>query len=1021
MPEPRRKENGNKNFKSKAPVGQDSWRSEMERMILNDHGWRCVVAMLVETEPGESRYIELFNKAAEEGTRDAIFALSYDKLIRRVKSMSRSDLDQGICQFANRELGEAGETAMSPWLLSRLIKFFIHRAKTRNLEILDARVVARSKNPGRVAEAAMKKGGTAALESKGGSGDAKKSFKVGYTKVKKRGEEWKDKVRIEDAPIDGPDLYVVLSGFRDPGLPLELLKVGVPLTAIFRVVEGAVRNSENEVPLGEFWSAVDTALKKPATAKSYCQIIFQNFCPPELPEELEEPEIEFWKADAYKRISSLIYDLDDITRQHASYLREMSLQTGLEEARPEVQQREIYDAIMRLIPEECASVPFVLDALLEQVVAEIEGGDRSEGKEPAATEESGRVKWKSKIDCLNREFDVFEVGRGNTSPGNSDPRLIIHGDTLSANTHHCSMGLIAALSRDSQNSGLDFGIRVLRESRISALWRDAPGPTPDRDIMYAFHLEQVSKCLEPSEGRAKTSHCLHLLLFDEMVNGKKQRSNIEEREDLERKVPFPGPKGFERVRRASETLTSVWSRSCKEKPPPTMFRSDSNIDYKKSIEATFECPELFRLVDAREVIGSGLISGSVSPTPGKIFGENFDFDEFDIVQILSADIFVQIFNQCSEEYNTLETRYFAPTDSLLVLFYNRLTSDGIFNMRYKTSIRTPVCLGDFARFVAEEEREWIEKEETTHAERIAEFAALQKDPEDPVEMTCGYTDADFVLRNSIKGKQKSREVKAEEKKRESRSKEAGKTIHGTADTKIKDKRTGVDSRRKRNSSGQTNPSSRTAEGEAPLNFLGYNLGNHRVQVSGSRSEFFSEDGTRVRVDLEEWTYAEPELRVAISLFGNDLVAHSVASNRQILPKLHFRTRNGIVMEFGTPGAGDIMDAIFRASWPSGLLVETRSDVGTTVPFYVRQSYLSKGPECGEILNESLRLFLSNGTIVVFLDDESARLLCPNGTIVTYWRSSKMQKEGSPTSFSAGKKLTRTKGSLTLNRKLFERI
>lgn len=72
---------------------------------------------------------------------------------------------------------------------------------------------------------------------------------------------------------------------------------------------------------------------------------------------------------------------------------------------------------------------------------------------------------------------------------------------------------------------------------------------------------------------------------------------------------------------------------------------------------------------------------------------------------------------------------------------------------------------------------------------------------------------------------------------------------------------------------------------------------------------------------------------------------------------------------------------FRASWPSGLLVEPVGDDRSEYPFYILQKYISKGPECGPVSRENYRKFLRNGTVLKFFDDGMVEVLRPNGTIV----------------------------------------
>ncbi|KAJ9586340.1 hypothetical protein L9F63_020048, partial [Diploptera punctata] len=66
------------------------------------------------------------------------------------------------------------------------------------------------------------------------------------TKLRKKGEEWKDTKYIADFPLDGPNLYVALVGFHEPTLLTELRKIGVPLHGLIKVqYTGGRQNNSN--------------------------------------------------------------------------------------------------------------------------------------------------------------------------------------------------------------------------------------------------------------------------------------------------------------------------------------------------------------------------------------------------------------------------------------------------------------------------------------------------------------------------------------------------------------------------------------------------------------------------------------------------------------------------------------------------------------------------------------------------------------------------------------------------------
>ena len=70
----------------------------------------------------------------------------------------------------------------------------------------------------------------------------------------------------------------------------------------------------------------------------------------------------------------------------------------------------------------------------------------------------------------------------------------------------------------------------------------------------------------------------------------------------------------------------------------------------------------------------------------------------------------------------------------------------------------------------------------------------------------------------------------------------------------------------------------------------------------------------------------------------------------------------------------------KLSCPNSLTVETVVGTDDSNPFYIRQKYISEGPICDKIRDESYRCFLRNGNVLVFNTDETVKILTSDGTI-----------------------------------------
>ena len=78
--------------------------------------------------------------------------------------------------------------------------------------------------------------------------------------------------------------------------------------------------------------------------------------------------------DVYNCVSYAMYDVNDLLLAHADYLGSMKI-LNVYEPRPESQSTDVYEKFLSGVPEECATVPVVLEAVLRQVEDNIKGND----------------------------------------------------------------------------------------------------------------------------------------------------------------------------------------------------------------------------------------------------------------------------------------------------------------------------------------------------------------------------------------------------------------------------------------------------------------------------------------------------------------------------------------------------------------------------------------------------------------------------------------------------------------------
>ncbi|XP_012281702.1 uncharacterized protein LOC105700447 [Orussus abietinus] len=1039
--------------KSRTPEA-GSWRSALESLEINDDHWWCMVVMIVETLPDHSRLLSMINETAEEGPRKSIHALSYQKLMSALRTLSKGDPNkcpplQGVCHQAAKVLSENVE-GLPTWLLARVIKFLVYRVKVddvtrsrRQMEIdhdLDRELQLMKTATTDPASAGV-------LEKQKNPTSDHSTKPKANTQLRRRGEEWRDQVFVDDAPPEGPRVFVILSGFHDPELPLQLVKAGVPLTCLLKIErpgEKVQPPSDVEVhrvvpvsnrrkmmifrdqetrkdDLYRFWTGFEESLKSASVRQDLGGLMCRTFCPPEIPKSLDHEQYDRTRRDLYDRLSFLVYDLYDVHRQHIKYLRSMKLQEKLEEQSSIGMKR--YTTIMDSIPSECVLIPLVLHALLAQVETDVpcfipdheknrEDFEEVLQKSPIRRSEVGTSlddllsgpgsRIADRIKQLNLKYGLSPEDQSDSSI--EDPRLVLHGHYLDANTYH--LHLEDDPREPSSKSSLSNGIlNTMKNIWIFNLWEQFEELSEENLEKYAFHIDRLAHCFRTRINEAGVRHYINFLIFDKMVHGERLRQNLKEGEELEYKVSFPYVKmlktGRERKVKSFSSLILEDEKSMSDDNGIKGFGSDTQIRYRESIRDTFECPSLVALMDPREMLKPGFLkeAGTIKRR------ESPPLREFDDGQLLSPEVFLQAVFDCMQDFQILKYEYLEPTDTILLCFKNEYDAEGMSRREVIAKIRTPVCLRDFCEYVLDEEVDWVRSEETTHDLEILQKLKETLKSEDEDEETgrkLKFTDEDFILPNSLKaqdGKKLKSEVARDQLK--SRTPEVGPEKGKSKESALKVK-TKVDSSRNKRFKDLLDTSflplredltPRCAKDEEPHEFVGYDLGNHRVQVVNRNDTFFSVDGTRVEVDLEEWLYEKPKLHLRVTLSGCTLyLHHTIGDLRSEDNPFHLMTKDGIVLAFNkVPRSkhrrSDPEDRWteliyeFRASWPSGLVIEPIIGDGPENPFLIQQSYISKGPECRGILQECYRKFLRNGTVLSFLDDDTVTIYRPDGTIV----------------------------------------
>lgn len=550
---------------------------------------------------------------------------------------------------------------------------------------------------------------------------------------------------------------------------------------------------------------------------------------------------------------------------------------------------------------------------------------------------------RSKLEQLDREYELGEEHTDQPSRS-SDIELILYGDALSAITRHV----------DHQRSLylIDGVLRILQDPRIMNVWRDHEAPDKSETDMYSYHLDNIAELLNRKRtvSREEVAHYLHLLVFNKLIlSGSKREEETRRMRNEASEARHARAATRRRRTRSAPDLTSYSTVTCSLRAS----RSDIAIDYGGS--AVAEWSPLFALTDTRETLLPGYLYKNVSKRTSY---ERPTIEEYEDVELLSGRVFPQVARECFQSFDRFAARYFEPTDSVLLYFSNNNETDDDApseKTRSSSNIRTPVRFRDFCKYVALEEENWMKRREMRETRRSEPTGRFMKESAEVEDGAIIFDDECFVLPGSLKARRlkETRCPGVGESRDDARQgdemtgqRRDGAPVSGAerVDARVtsgKTSMTGKKSSREINDGDtapaeKSIPSGRYAEQEDAKegkhhDFLGYDLGRVRVQVTHRGESYFLGDGIAVRIETDDWLYGDFHLRVAVALRDCTLRLSGGGADRHRLPgAFHLTTSRGIVLGFRRNGEPGIIDTRNRT------LIECLSVEGCTVRGGVRR-------------------------------------------------------------------------------------
>ncbi|XP_063393004.1 uncharacterized protein LOC134678381 [Cydia fagiglandana] len=1058
-------------------INENAWRVHIENTPLNDDSWSVQVVMLEVAGSDQDRsYLNKFEVFAAQEKRFVIKSICKSETMFMINQLGgeKKVRDETLRVFEVSQAYLKEKKDIPPDIQALVVKHLILKMKDDYLFIqkqqLHVRDGMRRESATMVDRVEVR--GTVCVppsepatpppqqQGKGKKGEAvpvvvdePEEGKKYNTLLRVRGEEWRDKVYVDDFPIDGPNLYVAVSGFQEPELAGCLLKIGVPLTGIIQIridltsqpipasLSRPTKRGQSQTDVLteqslSFWQDLQQLRIDNSTADDYKNTAFVIFSPP------------YWDADdlsgevnkIYDELCFLMYDIQDLTRQHNHYIANMDI-INIPLEPKDITYENYYQKHIEGLPLECCTIYSVLDSILETVCLKQEltskgntttslSDDLLLNQQPITSEE---IKLKKAETLINDVFSIlnatnsnkksYRLTYGEESENYKDPIVINFGDYAKCQIFH-----LGNVNLDSKIFSMLLGMPINR------LWYGQERPQDELEAKINFHVNVLLSCFDRSDVEtAELNRLLHILacrkLYDNRSSLKKDHLTSITISDFKKlylrrsALAEPLPKISPLIVSSSTTRHSF--------PSITKMENSSSVPSdsgEQKIEFLFECPDISELVSASEIANN-------APKDHLI-------DDFEIFEDFSETRAFQVLLEAFTNFNCLDYKYCEVTDTFNLMFFNSHDRDGIAREEWRSHLPTPVCLQDFFDFVFAENYDWIQNEENLYEQKHAHDFQSQSSAVDPLALKSCVEQQDVAAEMLIEGSLKfqeilDKEVVAEEQftRISSTRVKSGDGASTIATSRIGDSKSSKKSKTTVYSSRTMSLHDSNTDILIPHKpFHGYDLSERRLEVFGKDDTFYSKDGTRVSsrysyiipMNLENvslsvvlgngpnefWVHRSLGESVSLEvanacesfrISSKDQVAYNlkkefyhhpipIASESSLHDHIQLKTKDNVPkIPSETEMAASFELKTFHSlcvTWPNGLITESVHEHNSSTLSHIKQFYSVPGP----VPDEEMRCISLKGEVIIFNISGVIEVLRCDGTYIKITKYGQRSKD-----------------------------
>ncbi|XP_034020018.1 sperm-associated antigen 17 [Thalassophryne amazonica] len=417
-----------------AAVISKNWECGLTSAVFEEDSWKVCVSLLVGRSSQDEELMGPLVLAVQKPLRRHFTCLTWDDTLAEirelgnpsVKKADRAPMFYEVTESA-KVLLDAGEEIPCD-LMAKILKFQLLQIKSKDQQRMAAEQAV---GEGKGKEKDGVDGRESVVSSKSLDKKAKKTHssveasKEKKTKLKRRNETEPPQF-IDDEPENGPHHYILLLGFYNPHLVVELEGIGIYVNSVIKLFfEQQRAPDDSELSHGEpaildtdlscdvrqpverrnpelFWSGLSSVLDSQLPDSKLWDVAQLSYNVPNVsyPVPTQDPDtVLALGSSVFEGVAHLIYDCLDWQKQHQHYLNNINLisvpavvgtellpaqasshsrkkavqqQQTPPEAEPPVLTTDVdmyyYSHLLDSVPPEACSVALILHCMLEQVV-----------------------------------------------------------------------------------------------------------------------------------------------------------------------------------------------------------------------------------------------------------------------------------------------------------------------------------------------------------------------------------------------------------------------------------------------------------------------------------------------------------------------------------------------------------------------------------------------------------------------------------------------------------------------------